>query len=39
MRAAIQPPAESPAKKGVQELADRSPDRVAQQVRMWMNEA
>jgi flagellar M-ring protein FliF len=35
---ALKPPAEAPAKKGVQELADRSPDRVAQQVRMWMNE-
>jgi flagellar M-ring protein FliF len=35
----LKPPAELPAKKGVQELADRSPDRVAQQVRMWMNEA
>ena len=33
------PPAESPVKKGVEELADRSPDRVAQQVRIWMNEA
>ena len=33
------PPAESPVKKGVEELADRSPDRVAQQVRLWMNEA
>jgi flagellar M-ring protein FliF len=31
-------PAESSSKKGVQELADRSPDRVAEQVRMWMNE-
>src|ERR671937_840557 len=30
------PPAESPVKKGVEELADRSPDRVAQQVRIWM---
>jgi len=34
-----QPPGESPVKKGVEELADRSPDRVAQQVRLWMNEA
>src|ERR671936_1451935 len=33
------PPAGSPIKKGVEELADRSPDRVAQQVRIWMNEA
>jgi len=33
------PPGESPVKKGVEELADRSPDRVAQQVRLWMNEA
>jgi flagellar M-ring protein FliF len=32
-------PAESRVKKGVEELADRSPDRVAQQVRVWMNEA
>jgi flagellar M-ring protein FliF len=30
---------DSPAKKGVEELADSSPDRVAQQVRVWMNEA
>ncbi|HKN93325.1 MAG TPA: flagellar basal-body MS-ring/collar protein FliF [Thermoleophilaceae bacterium] len=30
---------ESPTKKGVEELADRAPDRVAQQVRIWMNEA
>jgi flagellar M-ring protein FliF len=37
--AELKPPSESPSKKGVQELADRSPDRVAQQVRMWMNEA
>ena len=32
-------PQESPRKKGLEELADRSPDRVAQQVRLWMNEA
>jgi flagellar M-ring protein FliF len=32
------PQAESSAKKGVEELADRAPDRVAQQVRVWMNE-
>jgi flagellar M-ring protein FliF len=32
-------PQESPLKKGMEELADRSPDRVAQQVRLWMNEA
>jgi flagellar M-ring protein FliF len=35
----IPAPAESAVKKGVEELADRSPDRVAQQVRIWMNEA
>jgi flagellar M-ring protein FliF len=29
---------QSPTRKGVQELAERSPDRVAEQVRMWMNE-
>ncbi|HEX6458462.1 MAG TPA: flagellar basal-body MS-ring/collar protein FliF [Thermoleophilaceae bacterium] len=32
-------PAESATKKGVEEVADRAPDRVAQQVRIWMNEA
>jgi len=32
-------PQESLQKKGLEELADRSPDRVAQQVRLWMNEA
>jgi flagellar biosynthesis/type III secretory pathway M-ring protein FliF/YscJ len=32
-------PQESSQKKGLEELADRSPDRVAQQVRLWMNEA
>ncbi len=32
-------PVESPTRKGVEELADRAPDRVAQQVRIWMNEA
>jgi flagellar M-ring protein FliF len=32
-------PQESPMKKGLEELADKSPDRVAQQVRLWMNEA
>jgi flagellar biosynthesis/type III secretory pathway M-ring protein FliF/YscJ len=32
-------PTGSTAKKGVEELAERSPDRVAQQVRLWMNEA
>ena len=37
--AAIPVPAESSTKKGVEEFADRSPDRVAQQVRIWMNEA
>jgi flagellar M-ring protein FliF len=31
--------AESQTKKSVEELADRSPERVAQQVRLWMNEA
>jgi flagellar M-ring protein FliF len=36
---ASQPPAESAMKKGVEALAERSPDRVAQQVRVWMNEA
>jgi flagellar M-ring protein FliF len=35
---AVAMPSESVTKKGVQELADRSPDRVAEQVRMWMNE-
>ncbi|HEY7629706.1 MAG TPA: flagellar basal-body MS-ring/collar protein FliF [Thermoleophilaceae bacterium] len=35
----IPAPQESMARKGVEELAERSPDRVAQQVRMWMNEA
>jgi flagellar M-ring protein FliF len=33
------PPAESPAKRGVEQVADAAPDRVAQQVRIWMNEA
>jgi flagellar M-ring protein FliF len=33
------PAAESPAKKGVEQVADSAPDRVAQQVRIWMNEA
>ncbi len=32
------PAGESATKKGVQELAERSPDRVAEQVRVWMNE-
>jgi len=31
-------PKESQAKKGVEELAERSPERVAEQVRAWMNE-
>ena len=35
----LQPPPESHTKKGVEEMADRSPDRVAAQVRLWMNEA
>jgi flagellar M-ring protein FliF len=35
---AIEVPVDSVAKKGVQEIAERSPDRVAEQVRMWMNE-
>jgi flagellar M-ring protein FliF len=35
----LQPPPESPTKKGVEDMADRSPDRVAAQVRLWMNEA
>jgi flagellar biosynthesis/type III secretory pathway M-ring protein FliF/YscJ len=33
------PPAESAVKKGVEQVADSTPDRVAQQVRIWMNEA
>ena len=35
----LQAPSESPTKQGVEELADRAPDRVAAQVRLWMNEA
>jgi flagellar M-ring protein FliF len=35
----ISTPAESPLKKGVEQVADSAPDRVAQQVRIWMNEA
>jgi flagellar M-ring protein FliF len=31
-------PEDSAMKKGLEELAARSPDRVAQQVRVWMNE-
>jgi flagellar M-ring protein FliF len=31
-------PADSAMKKGLEELAARSPDRVAQQVRVWLNE-
>ena len=39
-KAATMPvPQESPLKKGLEELAEREPDRVAQQVRLWMNEA
>ena len=34
----IPSPEESATKRGLEELAARSPDRVAQQVRMWMNE-
>jgi flagellar M-ring protein FliF len=31
-------PEESSVKRGLEDLAERSPDRVAQQVRVWMNE-
>ncbi len=34
----IPSPEESAKKRGLEELAARSPDRVAQQVRMWMSE-